>query len=129
MKRWGLLAAGWSAVALGAVGIFLPLLPTTPLLLLAAVCFARSSERVHRWLLCHRYFGGFLRDYLAGCGIPLRAKVSAVALIWLTISGSAFFLVTSTPVRALLFATALGTTAYLLRQPTCHTRPADPAGN
>lgn len=118
VTKWGLLAAGWISVVLGTVGIFLPLLPTTPFLLLAAVCFARSSERAHRWLLGHRYFGSFLRDYLAGCGISLRAKVTALALLWVTITSSALFLVGSTAPRILLFTAALGTSAYLVRQPT-----------
>ncbi|MBI5441868.1 MAG: YbaN family protein [Deltaproteobacteria bacterium] len=118
-KRWALLSVGWSAVALGSIGVFLPLLPTTPFLLLAAVCFARSSEPVHRWLLGHRYFGSILRDYMAGCGITLRAKLFALSFLWVTISCSAVWMVDSAGVRLLLFAVALSTTVYLLRQPTC----------
>jgi uncharacterized protein len=74
--------AGTLAVLLGILGIFLPLLPTTPFLLLASWCFARGSERLHRWLLSHRLFGQYLRNFEAGRGIPLAAKIVATALLW-----------------------------------------------
>ncbi|SFD96751.1 YbaN family protein [Massilia yuzhufengensis] len=74
--------AGALAVLLGILGIFLPLLPTTPFLLLASWCFARGSERLHRWLLSHRVFGEYLRNFEAGRGIPLTAKIVATVLLW-----------------------------------------------
>ena len=69
---WG--AAGVLALATGIVGIFLPLLPTTPLVLLAAFCFARSSTRCERWLLTHPRFGPMVRDWQARRAIPRRVK-------------------------------------------------------
>jgi uncharacterized membrane protein YbaN (DUF454 family) len=126
LKRYLLLTVGGTAMALGVLGIFLPLLPTTPFLLLAAVCFARSSERIHRWLIEHRYFGGPIRNYLEGCGISRRAKVLALVLLWTSISCSALLLVPYQVVKVLLFGTALAVTVYLLRQPTCPAKaPAD----
>ena len=74
--------AGSVAVVLGILGIFLPLLPTTPFLLLASWCFARGSDRLHRWLLSHRVFGEYLRNFEAGRGIPLKAKIVATVLLW-----------------------------------------------
>ena len=74
--------AGTLAVLLGILGIFLPLLPTTPFLLLASWCFARGSERLHRWLLSHRVFGEYLRNFEAGRGIPLKAKILATVMLW-----------------------------------------------
>jgi uncharacterized membrane protein YbaN (DUF454 family) len=74
--------AGVLAVVLGVLGIFLPLLPTTPFLLLASWCFARGSTRLHRWLLSHPWFGDYLRNFEAGRGIPLRAKIVATVLLW-----------------------------------------------
>jgi uncharacterized membrane protein YbaN (DUF454 family) len=74
--------AGTLAVVLGILGIFLPLLPTTPFLLLASWCFARGSTRLHDWLLSHRVFGEYLRNFEAGRGIPLRAKIVATVLLW-----------------------------------------------
>ncbi|WP_306532470.1 YbaN family protein [Geobacter sp.] len=116
--RWILLGAGFLSTALAVLGIFLPLLPTVPLLLLAAACFARSSERVHRWLLDHRHLGPILHGYLDGSGIPRRARATAIGLIWVTIPTSALFVVPLFWVRVLLFAIGLAVTVYLLRLPT-----------
>ena len=74
--------AGAIAVLLGILGIFLPLLPTTPFLLLASWCFARGSDRLHGWLLSHRVFGEYLRNFEAGRGIPLKAKIVATVMLW-----------------------------------------------
>jgi len=76
------IVAGVLALLLGILGIFLPLLPTTPFLLLASWCFARGSSRLHRWLLSHRVFGVYLRNFEAGRGIPLRAKIVATVMLW-----------------------------------------------
>lgn len=73
---------GALAVMLGILGLFLPLLPTTPFLLLASWCFARGSSRLHRWLLSHRVFGEYLRNFEAGHGIPLKAKILATTMLW-----------------------------------------------
>lgn len=73
---------GILAVLLGILGIFLPLLPTTPFLLLASACFARGSKPLHNWLLNHGVFGEYLRNFEAGKGIPLKAKIVATALLW-----------------------------------------------
>lgn len=73
--------AGALLVGLGFVGLFLPLLPTTPLLLLAAACFARSSERWHRWLMQHRLFGPIISNWQTNRCIPRRSKYLAVATI------------------------------------------------
>ncbi|WP_305044372.1 YbaN family protein [Geoalkalibacter sp.] len=114
----GLLALGLLSMGLGVLGIFLPILPTVPLLLLAAACFARSSDKFYRWLLDHPRLGPLVNDYLDGEGIPLRAKISAIGLIWLSISLSALLLVPLPWVRVLLFAIAFGVTVYLLYLPT-----------
>lgn len=115
--RWLWAVAGICSTALGVAGIFLPLLPTVPLLLLAAACFARGSERLHRWLLDHRHLGPMIRGYLDGQGIPLRAKISAIALLWVSISASVLFLVPLRWVQVLLLGIGLAVTFYLLRFP------------
>lgn len=74
--------AGALAVLLGILGLFLPLLPTTPFLLLASWCFARGSDRLHHWLLSHPVFGEYLRNFEAGRGIPLKAKIVATLMLW-----------------------------------------------
>lgn len=110
-----LIAAGSVCVALGVVGIFVPLLPTTPFLLLAAICYARSSPRLLHWLLHNRWFGRSIRDYREGRGIPRREKILTITLLWLTIGASIVFLVDSLWIRVVLFAIALAVTAYLVR--------------
>jgi uncharacterized membrane protein YbaN (DUF454 family) len=119
-------AAGTVCLGLGILGIVLPLLPTTPLLLLAAACYARGSERFYHWLLNHRWFGPHIRNYRAGAGIPLRAKATGIALVWATILITVAFAVELLWVRALLIAIAAGISAYLLRLPTLRRKDTPP---
>ena len=109
---------GVLAVLLGILGIFLPLLPTTPFLLLAAACFSRGSDRMHHWLMSHRVFGNYLRDYQEGRGIPARAKVLALVMMWSSL-GYAVYRFEPLWLRLLLLAVGLGVSVYLLRLPTC----------
>ena len=97
---------------LAILGVFLPLLPTTPFLLLASACFARGSTRLHGWLLNNRMFGKYISNYEQGRGIPLRGKVTALAMLWASIGYSAFT-VGSTALVALLIGIAIGVTIYL----------------
>lgn len=80
-QRWVYLTLGSMSLALGFLGIMLPLLPTTPLVLLAAFCFARGSERAHRWLLQNRIFGPIVRDWEQHRCVPVRAKWTGIALV------------------------------------------------
>lgn len=112
-----LIAVGWLSIVLGVLGIFLPLLPTTPFLLLATACFARSSTRFHTWLLSHPYLGDYIKLYLDGKGIPLRAKVYILVAMWITIATSIFF-VPILAVRIILPIIAIGVTFYISRLPT-----------
>lgn len=116
--RGALIIAGTIFVGLGLLGIFLPVLPTTPFLLLAAACYARSSERFYHWLLNHRWFGSSLRTYREGRGIPLKAKIISISFIWLTIGSSVLFIVHPLAVKITLILIALGVTIYLLSLPT-----------
>jgi len=75
------LGAGLTALLLGVVGIFLPLLPTTPFVLLAAACFSRGSTRCERWLMSHRTFGPMVRDWRRHRAIPRRARWLAFAMM------------------------------------------------
>lgn len=115
--RYALIAVGWLSVALGVIGIFLPVLPTTPFLLLAAACFVRSSRRFYEWLVNHRYLGPWVRDYLEGHGIPLKGKVYAIVLMWVSISFSCY-LVPLPWARAFMLTSAVLVTLYILRQKT-----------
>ncbi len=118
LRRRLWLGVGYLAMALGIMGIFLPLLPTTPFLLLAAACYARSSETAYRRLLENPYLGPYIRDYRAGRGVPLRAKASAITLIWLSIGFTALVVVQALWLKLLLFGIAAGVTLHLLWLPT-----------
>lgn len=116
--RWILISCGWLAVAGGVIGIFLPLLPTVPFLLLAVACFARSSERFHRWLVEHNHLGPLLRDYLRGAGMPLRAKTIAIGMVWVSFSATTMLFARDFWLKIVLIAVAVGVTLYLLSLPT-----------
>jgi len=79
-----LVVVGSVALAMGVIGVFIPMWPTTPFLLLAAACYIRSSERLYAWLLDHRHLGAYVRDFVSGKGIPRRAKVVSISLMWVT---------------------------------------------
>jgi uncharacterized membrane protein YbaN (DUF454 family) len=112
-----ILAVGFIATGLAILGIFLPLVPTVPLLLLAAACFARSSERFHHWLINHQKLGPMINCYVNGQGIPLSAKITAIVLVWLSISIS---VVVINPFWLKFFLVIIGfsVTFYLLSLPT-----------
>jgi uncharacterized membrane protein YbaN (DUF454 family) len=104
--------AGAIALVLAILGIFLPLLPTTPFLLLASACFARGSKRLHHWLLTHPLFGEYLRNFEAGRGIPLPAKVVATVLLWISLTGT-IVRFDHALLRAALLLTGVGVSTYL----------------
>ena len=108
---------GIVAIALGVIGIFVPLLPTTPFLLLAAACFARSSKGMHDWLMHHRLFGDYLRNYEQGRGIPARAKVLALVMMWSSLAYAAWRY-ESVWLRVLIAAVGAGVSIYLVRLPS-----------
>lgn len=114
--RWFLFGLGWLSVSLGVLGIFLPLLPTTPFMLLAAGCFARSSERFYCWITSHHRYGPMIADYLAGKGLPMRAKYLAISLLWLSILFGVFW-VDFVWAKLAMLLTAVGVTTYLWRLP------------
>ena len=89
-KKAVLVAAGSACLALAVLGVFLPLLPTTPFLLLASACYVRSSERLHGWLMGNRLLGGYIRNFRERRGIPLRGRVITVVLLWLPLLYSVY---------------------------------------
>ena len=119
--RYVLLAVGWLSVALGVIGIFVPVLPTTPFLLLAAACFVRSSRRFYHWLVGHKRLGPWIRDYLEGNGIPIKGKVYAIGLMWLSI-GLSCYLVPLPWARAFMLTSAVLVSFYILKQKTLPAR-------
>jgi uncharacterized membrane protein YbaN (DUF454 family) len=114
--RWQralLLAAGSVSLALGVVGVVVPVLPTTPFLIVAAYCYARSSTRCYRWLVGNRVFGRYLSDYLGGRGVSWKVKAATLILLWVVITLSAVFFTQQLWVRALLFSVAAGVTVHV----------------
>lgn len=114
-----LIIIGTLSVAAGVVGILLPLVPTTPFLLLAAWCFARSSERFYGLLVNNRWLGPYIRNYRDGRGMTLRAKVSTLSVLWIAMIIGAGFVVPILWARLLLVGIGVGVTVFLLRLPTC----------
>lgn len=118
LKKSLYVTAGSFFLALGCIGTILPILPTTPFLLLSAACYYKSSERMHRWILNNRWFGNYIRNYKEGKGLSLRAKVFTLALLWLFISYSAFFIVNMFFIQAVLFLIAFGVSLHIATLPT-----------
>lgn len=116
--RWILIAVGWFSVVAGVLGLFLPLIPTVPFLLLAVACFARSSRKFHDWLVEHNHLGPLLKDYLHGHGIPRRAKFLAIGMVWVSFPTSTFLFADALWLKIVLMSCAVGITVYLLSLPT-----------
>lgn len=128
--RIALTAIGVVCVALGTVGVFVPVLPTTPFLLLAAACFVRSSRRLHVWLVQHPRLGPYVAGFLDGGGMPLRAKRTTILTLWFFMALSIVVVLLRTDSRvvagsvsAVLLVVAALVTRFVLRQPT---RPEEP---
>ncbi len=118
LLRWLLVTAGMLSVSLGFVGIFVPILPTTPFLLLAAACFVRSSDRLYHWLMSHRVFGLYLQNYREHRALTLRAKVVATIGIWASIGYAVLFAAESIALRIALLVIACAVNAHILRLKT-----------
>ena len=110
--------AGTISLGLGAVGIFLPILPTTPFLLLSAACYYKGSERMHGWLLNSKLFGSYIRNYKEGKGISQMGKIFTIFLLWIAICYSALFMVNNYLVQIVLFAIAIAVTVHVITLPT-----------
>ncbi len=112
------LVAGILSLALGVAGIFLPVLPTTPLVILAAACFARSYRPFHEWLLAHRQFGPTLREWQEHRSIRYRTKLTAIAMMAAALSASIVFFIEPLWLKALLAAFGVGLAAWMYRLPS-----------
>ena len=111
--RIALISLGTFLLCIGVVGIFIPILPTTPFLLIAAALYARSSQKFYNWLMNNRLFGRYIRSYREGKGIPLKIKLITIALLWITIGISAVFATDILWLRILLGAIAVGVTTHI----------------
>ncbi|MDF2531579.1 MAG: hypothetical protein K0Q65_1160 [Clostridia bacterium] len=111
-----LIIIGTVFVALGILGIFLPLLPTTPFLLLGASCYVKGSEQLYNWLIHNRFLGEYIKNYREKKGIPMKAKLLAISMLWTTMSYSLIFIVSNTYVKALLLFIAVVVTWHVASQ-------------
>ncbi|MCB1246659.1 MAG: YbaN family protein [Acidimicrobiia bacterium] len=118
-----LMALGWLWVGIAFVGILVPGIPTTGPIILAAFLFSKSSERFDNWLTSNRYFGSIVRDWRAGTGFTVRAKVIAMIAITVSFGITTWFFLTNAYVRATLWAVAVGVAAFILTRPTKHLVP------
>ena len=108
------LFSGFILVAIGVVGIFLPLLPTTIFLILASICFLKSSPKANEWLRNHKVLGGYIDNYQNKTGLTSNAKIANIITIWISISLSVFLLTEELYIRILLLAIAIGVTIHLV---------------
>ncbi|TGK01427.1 DUF454 domain-containing protein [Leptospira langatensis] len=115
--RYLLVIVGTISLVLGIIGIFTPVLPTTPFLLLTAACYARASQKFYNWLMNNKYFGNFIRDWRIHKAIPLKAKIIAVASIVITMTISAIF-APIIYVRIGMAIIGICVIVYILRFPT-----------
>lgn len=116
--RYILAFLGTVSLALGVLGIFLPVLPTTPFLLLSATLYMRSSDRLYNWLMSHRHLGPYIKNFREHKAIPLRVKVVSVSLVWITLLYCAVFVASAWWMRIMFIAIAVGVTAHILHYKT-----------
>ncbi|NLL52208.1 MAG: DUF454 domain-containing protein [Peptococcaceae bacterium] len=111
-KKYALIAAGSLALILGIVGLFFPVLPTTPFLLLASFCYLRSSKRLYNWLINHRLFGSYIYNYTKHRAIKKSVRRNAIIFLWATLIIS-MILVGNIYLIVLLFVIGCGVSIYL----------------
>lgn len=116
------LIVGWTALALGFIGVFVPVLPTTPFVLLAAYCFSRGSRRMHAWLLSRPLFGPMIQNWESYGAIGKRAKWIATAMLLPLFGFTLVFVRIAAALKAIIAATGLAVLAYIW------TRPLPPRG-
>lgn len=104
-------------VGVGIIGILVPLLPTTPFLLLAAYCFNQGSEKMRNWFKNNKLIGSYISNYYEKKGVPLRSKIIGIILLWITIGISIHF-ISIIYIRILLAVILIGVTIYLISLPT-----------
>ena len=103
---------------LGVIGVLIPILPTTPFLLLSAACFYKSSKRMHSWMFNNRWFGDYIRNYSEGKGISLMAKLFTHSLLWVLILYATFIVVNNLIIQVVLLSIAIEVTIHLIKLPT-----------
>jgi uncharacterized membrane protein YbaN (DUF454 family) len=114
VKQKLLIIVGTLSVVIGIIGVFVPILPTTPFLLLSAFCYSRSSKNFYTWLIENRFCGQYIRNYLQGKGVPLRQKLYTSILLWATIIYTIIFIIKPVWLKSLLIFIAVAVTLHLV---------------
>ncbi len=112
--KYLILLGGFISLILGIIGIVIPILPTTPFLLLASASFAKSSKRFDRWLLNNKILGAYIKNYREGKGLPIKIKIITLSLLWITISISMLFLLELLWVLILLICIAIAVSIHII---------------
>lgn len=121
IKKYILIIAGVTSLSVGIVGIVLPLLPTTPFLLLSAACFLKSSKPLYKWLIRNKLFGSYTRNYLKYRAVSKKSKIFTIVLLWIVILFSFIFHTNILWIRILLLLIATGVTIHLVKLRTLAT--------
>ena len=116
--KYLLIILGSICLALGVIGIFLPLLPTTPFLLLTAALYVRSSDKLYQWLIRQKYLGNYIRNFREHRAIPLRAKIFSISMIWITLVYCAITISEHIAIKALFIVLAASVTWHILTYKT-----------
>ena len=113
---------GTVSLVLGIMGIFLPVLPTTPFLLLSAAMYMRSSQRLYEWLMSHKHLGAYIKNFREHKALPLRVKTVSVTMVWITLLYCAIFVAEEWWMRAMFITIAIGVTIHILSYRTLKKR-------
>ena len=124
MKKLIFLALGSFSFIMGFIGIFLPLIPTTPFFLLTAFCYLRSSEKLYNWLINHKVYGIYVKNYLEHRAITKKAKITSLFMLWFTMGLNIIIFVKPMALKFLLFFIASAVTYHILNLKTLSNKNA-----
>ena len=113
LRKYVLIITGSFLVGLAVLGIFIPILPTTPFLLLASSCFIKSSPKFYNWLINNKQLGKYIKNYRENKGVPLKVKITSISFLWGTITYSFFFITQIWTIRIILLLIAIGVTLHI----------------
>ena len=116
--KYLLIILGSICLALGVIGIFLPLLPTTPFLLLSAALYVRRSDKLYQWLIHQKYLGSYIRNFREHKAIPLRAKIISISMVWITLTYCAITISKEIWIKSIFLILAIVVTWHILSYKT-----------